>query len=537
MALWTKEELLAGSQGEMQGNWQALGLSIDSREIAEGDLFIALKAARDGHEFVKMALEKGAAGALVSHVPEGCENANLLIVDDVEAAMARMGQYRRAQVCAKIVAVTGSVGKTSTKEMLLTALSQYGSTHASVKSFNNHWGVPLTLARMPRDTQYGVFEIGMNHPGEIAPLVAQVRPDVAVITNIAPVHLEGFENEDGIAREKASILEGLDENGVGIINGDMKYRDFVAELSRQNNQKIKLKYFGENASNDIIAEAIDITPEQSHGVIKSMGASHSITLPVAGHHHIMNALIVVGVLQEFDLDPAPALEALKSWLAPSGRGQKFTISSEFGQIKLVDESYNANPLSMRSAIEAFLLVEGKRHIAILGDMKELGPNSKTFHQELSEFKGLQALDQVHLVGQEMLALYYVLPANKGLSLSLSLSVLHYPAPPSYHPSLIVEVRRQRGNALGGGGGGERKSVSPINSFRPLLPPITSLRTPSPSLPPSPHPPHSLPPSPSVTSTADSQTDGVLGEGREGRLWWWWWWWWWCVLLELQIHYR
>ncbi len=408
MNLWTARELVEASQGQMQGDWNCDGLSIDSRDIAPGDMFVALKAARDGHEFVQAALTNGAAGALVSFVPEGCEHANLLIVEDVEAALARLGQFRRKQVDAKIVAITGSAGKTSTKEMLLTTLSQFGQTHASVKSFNNHWGVPLTLARMPANTKFGVFEIGMNHPGEISPLVQQVRPDVAVITNIAPVHMAGFENEEGIAREKASIMTGLGANGVGIVNGDMYFRDFVAELTGR-----ELRYFGFGENNAIRAEKISLLSDASTAEVVVDQERLELNLQTAGEHHVMNALAVIGVLQAFGLDIAKGMLALANWLAPEGRGQIFTISSGDGQFTIVDESYNANPLSMRAAIDAFNLRPAKRHIAVLGDMKELGANSERFHAELASYDGVESLDLVHAVGIEIKPFYDALKKKSG----------------------------------------------------------------------------------------------------------------------------
>ena len=212
--IWTSADAAAATGGEVQSDWAATGVSIDTRTLAAGDLFVALKAARDGHEFVAQALEKGAVAALVSHVPEGvAEDAPLLIVDDVLSALEDLGRAARARTKARIVAVTGSVGKTSTKEMLAAMLTPQGRTHAAVASYNNHWGVPLTLARMPADTEFAVIEIGMNHPGEIAPLARQARPHVAMVTTVAAVHLEAFDDVAGIAREKSAVMEGLEPGG------------------------------------------------------------------------------------------------------------------------------------------------------------------------------------------------------------------------------------------------------------------------------------------------------------------------------------
>ncbi|MEX0368179.1 MAG: UDP-N-acetylmuramoyl-tripeptide--D-alanyl-D-alanine ligase, partial [Ruegeria sp.] len=221
MTLWTAADAAAATQGAATTDWAATGVSIDTRTLQPGDLFVALKAARDGHDFVAQALENGAAAALVSHRPEGvADDAPLLIVDDVLVGLEALGVAARARTQARVVAITGSVGKTSTKEMLRAILSDQGRTHASVASYNNHWGVPLTLARMPADTEYAVIEIGMNHPGEIAPLARMARPHVAMITPVAAAPLEAFDNIEGIAVEKASILDGLEYGGTAVLNND-----------------------------------------------------------------------------------------------------------------------------------------------------------------------------------------------------------------------------------------------------------------------------------------------------------------------------
>ena len=223
MTLWTAPDAAKATGGKAVGDWSVSGISIDTRSIEVGDLFVALKAARDGHEFVAQALAKGAGAALVTHVPEGvAEDAPLLVVEDVLSALEDLGRAGRARTEARVVAITGSVGKTSTKEMLRDVLSAQGRTHASVASYNNHWGVPLTLARMPQDTEFAVIEIGMNHPGEIAPLAKMARPHVSLITTVAAAHLEAFDNIDGIAAEKAAIMNGLEPDGVAILNADIE---------------------------------------------------------------------------------------------------------------------------------------------------------------------------------------------------------------------------------------------------------------------------------------------------------------------------
>ena len=235
MGLWTRSEADLATKGSSTCDWVASGVSIDTRTLQKGDLFIALKAERDGHDFVAQAFRKGAAAAMVSHIPAGVnKDAPLLVVADVQTALERLGAAARERTKARIVAVTGSVGKTSTKDMLNLMLSRQGKTHASVASYNNHWGVPLTLARMPAESAFGIFEIGMNHPGEIAPLARQVRPHVAMITTVSEAHLEAFENIEGIAREKASIMEGLSKDGKAVLNGDIETSAILNEWADKN---------------------------------------------------------------------------------------------------------------------------------------------------------------------------------------------------------------------------------------------------------------------------------------------------------------
>ena len=233
MSLWTSSEAAQATGGRATTKWEANGVSIDTRTIQPGDLFVALTAARDGHDFVSQALENGASSALVSRIPDDLtEDAPLLIVEDVQAALEALGRAARARTKARVVAITGSVGKTSTKEMLAAVLADQGRTHASVASYNNHWGVPLTLARMPADTQFAVIEIGMNHPGEIAPLAKMARPHVAIVTTVAAAHLEAFESIDGIAAEKGSICEGLEPRGVAVLNGDVPTYPILEQAAR-----------------------------------------------------------------------------------------------------------------------------------------------------------------------------------------------------------------------------------------------------------------------------------------------------------------
>ncbi|OBY28297.1 UDP-N-acetylmuramoyl-tripeptide--D-alanyl-D-alanine ligase [Leisingera sp. JC1] len=411
MSLWTASEAAAATGGKAQGDWSVSGLSIDTRTIEPGDMFVALKAARDGHDFVAQALEKGAGAALVSRVPDGVPaDAPLLIVDDVQAGLEALGRASRARAQAKVVAVTGSVGKTSTKEMLARMLSDQGRTHAAVASYNNHWGVPLTLARMPRDTEFAVIEIGMNHPGEIAPLAKQARPHVAMVTTVAAVHLEAFENVEGIAREKAAIMEGLEPGGVAVLNADVAeahvLRDVAADLGAT------ARWFGESAA-DYTLQSAGIEGEETVARATANGREVELHIQSLGAHFAMNALGALACVEALGADPVKAVESLALWSPVKGRGVRESIQLESGAITLLDDSYNANPTSMAAALAVLAATPGQgRRIAYLGDMKELGPQEVGLHAGLADLDAVRGIDKIHCIGPLMQALYDALPKEK-----------------------------------------------------------------------------------------------------------------------------
>jgi UDP-N-acetylmuramoyl-tripeptide--D-alanyl-D-alanine ligase len=293
--LWTSAEAAAATGGQVASDWTATGISIDSRTVAAGDLFVALSAARDGHDFVADALEKGAVAALVSRNPEGVDPARLLIVPDVLEGLADLGRAARARTGAKVVAVTGSVGKTTVKEMLRKTLAGQGRTHAAEASFNNHWGVPVTLARMPIDTDYAIIEIGMNAPGEIAPLARMARPDVAVVTTVAPAHLEAFGVIEGIAREKASIFEGLVPGGVALAHADVDTAPILFDKARD--VGARLIGFGEAA--DATIRITDLRLSDAGSVVRAQMADGPLLykLSVPGRHNAVNGLIALAVCE------------------------------------------------------------------------------------------------------------------------------------------------------------------------------------------------------------------------------------------------
>lgn len=423
MTLWTSQEATAATGGQTIGDWSCSGVSIDTRTIEPGDLFVALKDQRDGHEFVAQALEKGAGAALVSHRPAGvAKDAPLLIVEDVLRGLEALGQAARARTQAKVAAVTGSVGKTSTKEMLLAMLSDQGRSHASVASYNNHWGVPLTLARMPSDTEYAVIEIGMSNPGEIAPLAMMAQPDVAMVTTVAAAHLEAFENVTGIAVEKASIFEGVKPGGVAVINADIEHAAVL--MARAVDCRLRDVEFGEHAHHFKL-KTVSLQDEATVVQADAEGTPLLFKIASPGRHFAMNGLGALAVVQALGADLALAAHSLGRWMPYKGRGQRETIVLDPVErhltLDLIDDSYNANPTSMAAALEVLAAasvthdigrVSKGRRIAFLGDMKELGCDATALHEALADLPSLQALDKVHCVGPLMQALYAQLPEHQ-----------------------------------------------------------------------------------------------------------------------------
>jgi UDP-N-acetylmuramoyl-tripeptide--D-alanyl-D-alanine ligase len=424
VTLWTSQEAAKATGGKATGNWQASGVSIDTRTLEPGDLFVALTAARDGHDFVAQALEKGAAAALVSRVPDGVgKDAPLLVVDDVQAGLEALGRAARARFKGRVVAVTGSVGKTSTKEMLRTVLGAQGRVHAAEKSYNNHWGVPLTLARMPADADFAVIEIGMNHPGEIAPLSRMARPHVAMVTIVAPAHLAAFESLDGIAREKASIFQGLEPGSVAICNGDLGVSPILRETGARHAAQVIC--FGEQPGNDFQVTRVTLhdacTVAEGHcGADKVL---YKVMVP--GRHFALNAMGVLAVVSALELDRALAVTALGAWNAGAGRGAREVIVLDpvetHLRMDLIDDSYNANPASVGAALEVLAAAQPRhdvgrigqgRRIAYLGDMKELGQTEAELHAALADHTAMQQIDCVHCVGPLMQHLWEALPEDK-----------------------------------------------------------------------------------------------------------------------------
>jgi UDP-N-acetylmuramoyl-tripeptide--D-alanyl-D-alanine ligase len=387
--LWTTDEI-AATGARLVGDIGAVtGASIDTRTLQPGDLFFAIRGeARDGHDFVAEALRKGAAAAVVAQAraPAFAGTGPLVVAPDVLDAMRALGRASRRRSQARIAAITGSVGKTGTKEALRAALSRLGPTHASVASYNNHWGVPLTLARMPREAAFGVFEIGMNHAGEIEPLTQLVRPHVAVITAVEPVHIEYFPSVSAIADAKAEIFSGLEPGGAAVINRDNPFYERLrahAGTSRAG----RIISFGEHEEADVRAERILLKPDLSVVEARMLGAPVIYRLGSPGRHIAVNSLAVLAAVHALGGDIAVAAMALADVKPPVGRGERTVLRERGGDILLIDETYNANPASMRAALATLGQAEPGfrgRRIAVLGDMLELGPDGPALHRELAQ---------------------------------------------------------------------------------------------------------------------------------------------------------
>jgi UDP-N-acetylmuramoyl-tripeptide--D-alanyl-D-alanine ligase len=409
--LWTSEEIEAATGGRPSGHrFDVHGLTYNSREIVPGDLFLALQGARDGHEFAASAFAAGATGALVEHAVEGGPG---VIVADTLRGLEAMGVAARVRARRR-GAVTGSVGKTSVTQAIKAGLDLAGPAHASIKSYNNHVGVPLTLARTPRDTARAVFEIGMNAPGEIAPLSKLVAPHAACVTTVGPVHIEAFaDGEAGVAAEKASIFEGLLPGGAAILNADMAQAAVLEAAARAAGAQVLR--FGTAPSHE--ARLIGFDPDAEGATVHAelYGKPLSFRLAQSGYHWGLNSLCVILMLEALDVPLDTALAALAGFRPLAGRGQVAQVVIPGGAFTLIDESYNANPLSMTAGFRSLgvrPVAPGGRRIVVLTDMLELGDQSRTLHQGLAGPIDTAGLDLVHAAGSEMKVLYDALPQSR-----------------------------------------------------------------------------------------------------------------------------
>jgi UDP-N-acetylmuramoyl-tripeptide--D-alanyl-D-alanine ligase len=398
-ALWTSDELSRVLGPEATGDFSCDGVAFDSREIGPRDLFFALKGEQsDGHRFIETAFANGAAGAIVSE-PAGGPH---ICVPDTMRALEQLGIAARDRVDAKIIGVTGSAGKTGTKEALFAALNRasFGKAHRSVKSYNNHVGVPLSLSRMPSDAQYGVFEMGMNHAGELSALTQFVRPHVAIITTIAPAHIEFFKDESGIADAKGEIFEGLVAGGTAIIPADSPHYARLRAKAEKHTDHILS--FGFSADADV--RCVDHVGASDGGSLITAQLPSGMlcySLSQAGDHWIANSLAVLAAVEAVGADLAAAGLALAELGGLKGRGARHTISVSGGEALLIDESYNANPASMAATIAALGRVSAERIVVVLATMKELGPKSEEYHAGLKAHLDAAGTSYALLVGEEM----------------------------------------------------------------------------------------------------------------------------------------
>jgi UDP-N-acetylmuramoyl-tripeptide--D-alanyl-D-alanine ligase len=397
--LWTSDEIVAATGGKAHGHFEATGVTFDSREVGPGDLFIAMPGtAHDGHEFLDKAIAAGAAGLILSKPVDHPH----VLVEDTAAALQALGSAARERVSATIIGVTGSVGKTSTKEALFAALNRWrpGKVHRSVKSYNNHTGVPLSLARMPRDTEFAVLEMGMNNKSEIAALTRLVRPNVAVITAIAPAHIENLGSEEAIADAKAEIFEGLEPDGIAIVPNDTAHRDRLVRAARRYADRTIT--FG---SGDADVHALHAVRADNGGSLITaalLDSDVTFTISQRGEHWVSNALAVIATVEAVGGDAALAGLALADLGGLKGRGERHTLRIGGGGALLIDESYNANPASMAATLKSLRDETGiERRIAVLGPMRELGEHAGELHAGLAPAVLDAKVDELVLVGDDM----------------------------------------------------------------------------------------------------------------------------------------
>ena len=412
-SLWTSEDAALAVRGWSTRPWVASGVSIDSRTLVPGDLFVALRGpAFDGHDFVTAALDKGAAAALVSRVPDGtAEGAPMLVVENTFEGLQALGARARERSRARIAGITGSVGKTGVKEALKLALSRQGATHASDGSLNNHWGVPLSLSRLSPEVLYAVFEMGMNHAGEITPLTTQVRPHVALITTVEAVHIENFPSEEAIADAKAEIFAGVELGGAAVLNRDNRHFDRLADRAYEAGIA---RIFAFGQADEADARLIDADEDADGTTIRADIAGHGLTyrLGIPGRHWIGNSLGVLATALALGADVEAAAHALADLRPPKGRGMRLTVPLQGGgSLVVIDDSYNASPPSMAASFQVLgrsTPGPGGRRLAALGDMLELGVDAVAHHRGLAGAIDANGIDLVFTAGPMMVHLHEAL---------------------------------------------------------------------------------------------------------------------------------
>jgi UDP-N-acetylmuramoyl-tripeptide--D-alanyl-D-alanine ligase len=453
--LWTVEAMAKAMGAQLQGALPAgiTGLSIDTRTILPGEAFFAIKGdARDGHDFVDAALKAGAALAVVAanRRDSFAKDASLLVVPDVLEGLIGLARAARARSTAKFIGVTGSVGKTGTKEALRLALSSEGETHASAASYNNHWGVPLSLARCPASAKYAVLEMGMNHAGEIAPLTKLVRPHVAIVTTVEPVHLEFFASVEAIADAKAEIFQGIEPGGAAVINRDNAHFARLERAAKDANVS-RIVSFGENAKADARLIKFALQADSSTAQARILGHDITYKLGAPGRHVVQNSLAVLAAATLAGADLAIAALQLGKLTPPTGRGARQVLEVPGGEALLIDESYNANPASMRAAIallgQAPVGARGRR-IAVLGEMLELGPRGTELHSGLTKPIEESGVDLVFCAGSLYQGLWEALPSGRKGGYAESAAALESQVLGAVHAGDAVMIKGSLGSKMG-----------------------------------------------------------------------------------------
>jgi UDP-N-acetylmuramoyl-tripeptide--D-alanyl-D-alanine ligase len=455
--LWSADEIGAATGGRVTADCAVAGVSIDSRTVQPGDLFVALVGPNnDAHRFVADALAKGAAAAMVQRERAAAAqwHGPLVLVDDTQAGLEALGAAARARSPARIAGVTGSVGKTGTKEALRLTLGALAPTHASEASYNNLWGVPLSLARMPIDARFGVFELGMNHPGELGPLARQVRPHIALVTNIEMAHAEFFASVEAIADAKAEIFDGLEPGGVAVLNRDNAQFERLRRAAEAAGAA-RVIGFGADARAEVRLKDCVLHPTLScvTAVIDGVELTYKVGAP--GRHWVLNSLAVLATVKAMGGDLGIAGLALAGMTAPKGRGRRHVLAVGDGEITLIDESYNASPAAMRAAFDVLQAtpvgLRGRR-IAVLGDMRELGAQAEAAHLDLADELDRRGIDKVLAVGPLCAQLVEALPPMRRGAKAAT--------PAELKPMLLATVRP--GDVVlikGSRGGGEKPAMA------------------------------------------------------------------------------
>jgi UDP-N-acetylmuramoyl-tripeptide--D-alanyl-D-alanine ligase len=458
-ALWSAPEVVSATGGTATADFTVTGVSIDSRTVRPGELFVALVGPNnDAHRFVPAALSNGASAAMVAR-PRAADmpvGAPLLLVDDTQAGLEALGHAGRTRSAARIAGITGSVGKTGTKEALRLALGAQAPTHASEASYNNLWGVPLSLARMPIEVRYGVFELGMNHAGELGPLARQVRPHVAIVTNVELAHAEFFASVEAIADAKAEIFEGLEPGGIAVLNRDNPQFERLARAAEATGAA-RVIGFGADPRAEARLENCALHPTLSCVTASIDGVKLAYKVGTPGRHWVLNSLAVLAAVQAMGGDLGIAGLALASLTAPKGRGRRHVLAVGDGEVTLIDESYNASPAAMRAAfdvLQATPVGPRGRRIAVLGDMRELGEQAEMLHVALAAELHRRSIDKVFAIGPLTARLLDALPAARRAGKAATATELV--------PSLITMVRP--GDVVmvkGSRGGGARPAMEPV----------------------------------------------------------------------------